>query len=99
MALNFRPDNIFSKPIFGDVKPTTGLLLKVRRRKKKSNKPNAPAEEPQVEIVGSVKSIVKFEGICDYQYLPLARDTETNETKFIYHDIVPTTLLTSEWLT
>lgn len=97
--MNFRPENIFSKPIFGDVKPTTGLLLKVRRRKKKSKAQNVKNEEPEVEILGSIKSVIKFEGICDYQYLPLAKDAETDETKFIYHDIVPTSVLTSDWLT
>lgn len=70
----------------------------MRRRKKKSKLPNEK-NETEIEIIGSIKSIIKFEGICDYQYLPLAKDAETDETKFIYHDIVPTSLLTSDWLT
>lgn len=100
LDLKFRPENIFSKPIFGDLHQTTGILMKVKRkRRKNAPKDQEDVQEPQIEVLGTVKQIIKFDGICDYQYLPLAKDPTTEETKFIYDDIVPTSMVDSDWLT
>lgn len=95
LDLKFRPNNVFSKPIFGDMRPTTGLLVKVKRRRRKGEQ----FGETETEILGTIKSIIKFDGICDYQYLPIAKDLKTNETKCIYDEIVPSELVDSNWLT
>lgn len=66
LDLRFRPDNIFCKPLYGDVHDTTGILLKVKRRRPKRNSTNDmfnKTEEPEPEIIvlGTIKSIIKFE--------------------------------------
>lgn len=121
LELNFRPDDVFSKPISGELKPTSGLLLKVTKRRRKmppsvnsnepanagldSHTPLSPAsasaddEEPQVEIAGVVRQMFKFDGLCDFQYLAMAKHPASNKTEFIYDAIMPTSLVSLEWLT
>lgn len=36
--------------------------------------------------------------MCDYQYLPIARNEKTNRTECIYNEIVPNGYLKSSWL-
>ncbi|CAB4417855.1 unnamed protein product [Rhizophagus irregularis] len=57
-----RPDDPFCHPINGDVIPTSNLLLKVTRRKKKQNKTVNHEEEKT-----SVKDDVNFDYIGNYK--------------------------------
>lgn len=120
LELNFRPDDVFSKPICGELKPTSGLLLKVTKRRRKNPSAASPSahpesnaapsptaagppatddEEPLVEIAGVVRQMFKFDGLCDFQYLAMAKHPASNETEFIYDQIMPTSLVPLEWLT
>lgn len=128
LDLKFRPDDVFAKPIYGDLKPASGLLLKVVYRRRRRDVPGPStedtqsADEPHIEILGAVRSMFKFEGklrlnfqisinsinliiigsvlgLCDYQYLPIARNLSTARSEFIYNDIVPNGLLSPDWLT
>lgn len=148
LDLNFRPDDVFSKPISGELKPTSGLLLKVIRRRRKvppvppsvrltstsmetdasveteqdpatntksstvteatnsgpteiaqAASSSAEDEEPHVEIVGVVRQMFKFEGLCDFQYLAMAKHPASNKTEFIYDEIMPNALVSLDWLT
>src|SRR5438034_299258 len=78
MELRFRPDDPFCHPINGDVIPTSNLLLKVTRRKKKQNKnvsrekeekANAK-EDVKFDILGIISKTCRFRGMSDYQYVP-----------------------------
>lgn len=138
LDLRFRPNDVFSKPIYGDLKPASGLLLKVVYRRRRHDVPGPSTEdtqideEPQINVLGVVRSMFKFEskytqiniynwflnffflefysyfqmifffnflGLCDYQYLPIAKNPTTGKTEFIYDDIVPNRLLSPDWLT
>lgn len=119
LDLSFRPDDVFAKPITGELKPTSGLLLKVTKRRRKvistPSKADEPVaststatepsdtseinEEPEVEIVGVVRQMFKFEGLCDFQYLAMAKHPSTKKTEFIYDDIMPKSLVSIDWLT
>ncbi|CAB5195742.1 hypothetical protein RhiirA5_270836 [Rhizophagus irregularis] len=77
MELRFRPDDPFCHPINGDVIPTSNLLLKVTRRKKKQNKTvNHEEEKTSVkddvnfDILGIISKTCRFRGMSDYQYVP-----------------------------
>lgn len=67
LDLRFRPDDVFSKPIYGDLKPASGLLLKVVFRRRRRDVPGPSTEdtqideEPQINILGVVRSMFKFE--------------------------------------
>lgn len=69
LDLRFRPDDVFSKPIYGDLKPASGLLLKVVYRRRRHDVPGPSTEEPeideepQVEVVGVVRNMFKFESM------------------------------------
>lgn len=68
LDLRFRPDDVFSKPIYGDLKPASGLLLKVVYRRRRHDVPGPSTEdtqsddEPQIDVLGVVRSMFKFEG-------------------------------------
>lgn len=65
LQLTYRPQDLNSHHVCGDLIPCTGVLMKVRRRKK----PGADEYEFQQEIVGVVKERYEFKTLMDYQYL------------------------------
>lgn len=105
LDLRFRPDDVFSKPIYGDLKPASGFLLKVVYRRRRRDVPGPSTEdaeideEPQIDVLGVVRSMFKFDSLCDYQYLPIATNPATGKAEFIYDDILPNKLLSPDWLT
>lgn len=66
LDLKFRPDDVFSKPIYGDLKSSSGLLIKVVKKRQKfdvAGPSNSDSiDEPTIEILGIVRSMFKFEG-------------------------------------
>jgi general transcription factor 3C polypeptide 5 (transcription factor C subunit 1) len=70
------------------------MLIKFKVRRVKDN-PDKKVEYLSGELVGTVKSIYKFNNFADYQYLPLIRNEQTGETENIYRDIVPQNILES----
>lgn len=68
LDLRFRPSDVFSKPIYGDLKPASGLLLKVVYRRRRRDVPGPSTEdtqcvdEPEIEVLGAIRSMFKFEG-------------------------------------
>lgn len=88
IQLKFRPNNLFSKPTFGDNVEATGIVLKVKIRKSKKD----PARKPEfvsTELVGTVGTMYKFNNLCDYQYLPIQKNEKTGKTELFYNDVVP----------
>ncbi|KAJ7068080.1 RNA polymerase III transcription factor IIIC subunit-domain-containing protein [Mycena amicta] len=72
LELNLRPGNPFSHPIPGDVVPTTNLVLKVVKRKRK-NRMQVDGEllgEYTAQVLGSTSKTVRFRGMADFQYQP-----------------------------
>lgn len=89
LQLKFNPKNLYCKPaISSEQEEVTGMLLKLKIRRVNDN-PETKVEYLSAELVGTVKSMYKFNNFSDYQYLPLQKDEATGETKNIYHDIVP----------
>lgn len=68
LDLKFRPDDVFTKPIYGDLKPASGLLIKVVYRRRRHDIPGPSHEEddtndePKIHVLGVVRSMFKFEG-------------------------------------
>lgn len=98
LQLKLNPKNLYCKPAFSSQQEeSTGMLLKLRIRRVKDN-PQKKVEYLSAEIVGTVKSMYKFNNFCDYQYLPLQKNETTGETENLYHDIVPEDILaTPRW--
>ncbi|RKP24700.1 hypothetical protein SYNPS1DRAFT_23239 [Syncephalis pseudoplumigaleata] len=68
--LNMRPNSIFSIPIQGDYVSTPKLLLRIRRRKPKTQAATAEAEAAKFDaaVVGRIKHTCRFRALSDFQY-------------------------------
>ncbi|KAI5634528.1 RNA polymerase III transcription factor (TF)IIIC subunit domain-containing protein [Phthorimaea operculella] len=72
LGLNFQPENPYVKRVFGDVKRTAGVLLKVKVKKKKVEN-RVEREVISTSVLGKVRRCYKFESMCDFQYMPVDR--------------------------
>ncbi|KAL1379985.1 hypothetical protein pipiens_003675 [Culex pipiens pipiens] len=93
LELRFRPDSIYSKPAFGDRHQTTGLVLKLKIRRKRSQ-PNE-VQVRSIEIAGRVNFQYRFESMCDFQLLPAMRSTTTGVVECMYDSFVPSGVITN----
>jgi general transcription factor 3C polypeptide 5 (transcription factor C subunit 1) len=76
MRLNFRPGHWSSHPLYGDRKPTSNLLLKVKVTLYKE-------KEVVSEIVGIIPHTFEFKSLSDFQFLfPQPTTEEANEIVF-----------------
>lgn len=67
LDFKFRPDDVFSKPIYGELKPASGMFVKITYKRRKSgcvrsNISDQNDIEPKIEVLGIVKQMIKFEG-------------------------------------
>lgn len=67
LDLKFRPDDVFSKPIYGELKQASGMFVKITHSRRKAGciRPyNSDQDdiEPIIEVLGIVKQMFKFEG-------------------------------------
>ncbi|XP_002738728.1 general transcription factor 3C polypeptide 5-like [Saccoglossus kowalevskii] len=79
LELRFRPDDPYCHPACGNRYATTSVLLKVtkRTRKPKAGQTDSAVEtQYKSEILGSVDTTYRFQGLADYQYLPVARQQD-----------------------
>lgn len=79
LELRWRPDDCFCKPTYASRKQVVALVLKVKLKKSKKQKPQVISCQP----IGCVTEEYKFCNLCDFQYLPTTKD------ECIYNMIVP----------
>ncbi|KAL0965535.1 hypothetical protein UPYG_G00282550 [Umbra pygmaea] len=84
LELRFRPGDPFCHPVCGNRFPSTNLLLRVKRRVRKSN-----PEEAQInmEILGVIGTTYKFQGMADFQYLAVHSAKDGSHTS-LYDKII-----------
>ncbi|TFK55860.1 hypothetical protein OE88DRAFT_1716528 [Heliocybe sulcata] len=80
LELHLRPDNPFAHPVPGENVPTSNILLKVVKRKRRKLNPTNGDKSTQigdytVEALGIVPKTVRFRSMADYQYQPDEDDT------------------------
>lgn len=85
LDLKFRPDDVFSKPIYGELKPASGMFVKITHKRRKSgcirlNNSDQNDTEPTIEVLGIVKQMFKFEGCFE--------SIMTKLTKFSYFTLI-----------
>ncbi|KAF8683599.1 hypothetical protein HU200_044519 [Digitaria exilis] len=61
LELRFRPEDPYCHPAFGESRASTGLVLRLSRRK--------GAVAPRAEVVARVRTAYHFEGMADYQHV------------------------------
>lgn len=73
LELYFRPKDPYCHPVCANRFGTSSLLLRVRRRAKRQEGASGPEAHPEVtfdvETVGIVSTVYKFQGMSDFQYL------------------------------
>ena len=85
LELRFRPDDIYSHPVFGDRIKCNNLVVKFIRRKKTDG-----SYEYEAELIGLVETCYQFKSLADYQYLPIARmSKDGSQYKSIANEILP----------
>lgn len=91
--LNFKPQNIFSKGAFGDATPSTGLLLKVKVRRRRDE------VKTESTLVGKVSHCYQFRSLCDFQMLPIMKRTEeSKQAEWLYDEYVPNNMENPTWI-
>lgn len=82
LALNFRPDDPCCKPVCANKTACTGLLVRVKRYRRKSGKSSKGQISNEYcyrqHICGIVNSVYKFNTMCDYQYMSVKKN-ENND--------------------
>ncbi|XP_060572664.1 general transcription factor 3C polypeptide 5-like [Ruditapes philippinarum] len=82
LPLQWRPEDIYCKATYGDRTNVSNLLMKVTRRRRKSD----GHEEYKVEILGRVYTTYKFQAMVDYQYLPMKTNKDGSHES-IYEEV------------
>ncbi|XP_045195557.1 general transcription factor 3C polypeptide 5-like [Mercenaria mercenaria] len=67
LPLQWRPEDFYCKATYGDRIKASNLLMKVCRRRRKSD----GKEEYEVKVLGIVETVYKFQAMVDFQYLPV----------------------------
>ncbi|KAK9917158.1 hypothetical protein WJX75_001425 [Coccomyxa subellipsoidea] len=69
LSLYFRPGDPLSHPLLGYKQHTQGLLLRITRKTGQAGAASDAEEELKAEVVAHVKSVVRFPGMADFQYV------------------------------
>lgn len=90
LELNFNPENSYSRGTMSAKKRGFFLAVKVRRRKKPTGPVHTEADY-RVEILGQINVFHEFQGMIDFQYLPMRRSAKNGEYESILPKLVPKT--------
>ncbi|NXW16724.1 TF3C5 factor, partial [Circaetus pectoralis] len=85
LELYFRPKDPYCHPVCANRFPTSTMLLKVKRRTKKKKQLDTEEQiQPEVrfemEILGTVTTVYKFQGMSDFQYLAMHSGPDGKQT-------------------
>jgi len=73
LELRFRPEDPYCHPAFGQSRASTGLLLRLSKRK--------GAAAPCAEVVARVRTAYHFEGMADFQHVVPVHAAQTRKRK------------------
>nr|XP_019584487.1 PREDICTED: general transcription factor 3C polypeptide 5 isoform X2 [Rhinolophus sinicus] len=84
LELYFRPKDPYCHPVCANRFSTSSLLLRIRRKTKWQKGALGPEARPEVsldmEILGIVSTIYKFQGMSDFQYLAVHTEAGRGHT-------------------
>ncbi|XP_053552213.1 general transcription factor 3C polypeptide 5 isoform X2 [Bombina bombina] len=84
LELYFRPKDPYCHPLCANRFPTTTMLLRVkkktRRRRTEDDSGSAQEGKIEMEIIGVVGTVYKFQGMSDFQYLAFHCDADGSRT-------------------
>ncbi|XP_072908456.1 general transcription factor 3C polypeptide 5 [Hemitrygon akajei] len=85
LELHFRPKDPYCHPVCGNRFPSTSMLLRVKRRRRKitaketSKEGESEEVKYEMEILGIIGTTYKFQGMSDFQFLALHNTTEGSQ--------------------
>ncbi|RDX53075.1 hypothetical protein OH76DRAFT_1453987 [Lentinus brumalis] len=77
LELRLRPGNPYAHPVSGEVVPTSNIVLKVvkrKRRRKEGSLDDGSIGEYTVQAVGVIPKTARFRSMADFQYQPEMSD-------------------------
>ncbi|XP_075434901.1 general transcription factor 3C polypeptide 5 isoform X3 [Ascaphus truei] len=85
LKLYFRPKDPYCHPLCANRFPTTTMILRVKKTSRgRSQAPgvagSAPGVKIDMEIIGVVGTVYKFQGMSDFQYLAMHCSTDGSRT-------------------
>ncbi|NXF09697.1 TF3C5 factor, partial [Smithornis capensis] len=85
LELYFRPKDPYCHPVCANRFPTSTVLLRVRRRTRRKKQLDTEGQtQPEVqfemEILGIVTTVYKFQGMSDFQYLAMHSGPDGKQT-------------------
>jgi len=104
LELRFRPDDVYCKPACGEKHHGSSFLLRVRKMRKKAGRragaEGKPQEKYRCRVEGIVTDSYRFNNLCDFQYLPMAKAEEEEAASHvsIYDQVYFKRLVPSSWL-
>lgn len=99
LELRFHPNNPYNKPTGGDSHRASGILFKVKIKKRgiKAEQQNVASRSvATVTILGHVSKVYRFNSLCDFQYLPIMKDPRTKDMKYVLNELIPPKLKESD---
>ncbi|XP_061460222.1 general transcription factor 3C polypeptide 5 [Rhineura floridana] len=83
LELYFRPRDPYCHPVCANRFPTSSMLLKVRKKTRRKQTEAGDFEEEvkfEVEVLGIVATVYKFQGMSDFQYLAMRSGPDGKQT-------------------
>ncbi|CAH0602929.1 unnamed protein product [Chrysodeixis includens] len=91
LGLSYQPNNPFIKKIYSNAKRSAGVLLKVKVKKIQEGN-EIRRELISTVVVGSVKTMFRFESMCDFQYMPVHIEPTKDRPRCILEEVLPSGL-------
>ncbi|KAG8142021.1 hypothetical protein E2320_006655 [Naja naja] len=83
LELYFRPKDPYCHPVCANRFPTSSMLLKVKKKTRRKWTEEGSLEEEikfEVEILGVISTVYKFQGMSDFQYLVMHSEPDGKQT-------------------
>ncbi|XP_026543084.1 general transcription factor 3C polypeptide 5 [Notechis scutatus] len=83
LELYFRPKDPYCHPVCANRFPTSSMLLKVKKKTRRKGTEEGSLEEEikfEVEILGVISTVYKFQGMSDFQYLVMHSEPDGKQT-------------------
>lgn len=77
LTCSFTPSNVYERPLRAERRQSTGLLIRVRRKK-------TSKEFKSVDVIGVLDTSYSFESLADFQYLPMTRKGPEQYESFLH---------------
>ena len=76
LPLSLNEHDPIRAPLIGSSTSTCGILVKIRRKKRKPDEPNQTPHPASIEVIGNIKMAYRYDLPYDYHVMPSSTRTE-----------------------